>query len=530
MATSDSIRLISPLRVWLAFNVIFMGLAAASFLGYYRIASRDNERLIVSQEATLSRARLADLQSRRFREFVEGIGREFNDLFIRVDFHNDGYEFGQMPPRAHCAQSEYPLGGAGPARTAKIKMCRPFTPSTAPLIGILLAYVVVSGAALRIAQRLDARAAGTLAAFLRDSGAQVDASDGTVGILRRIQEIIGQLEAAQEDKRRLEFAKTRAELAEQVAHDIRSPLAALQSLTGRLASFPEDEQRLIRAAIDRIGGIAADLLASRPTRVQAVPVIALSRCVSAAVAEKGVQYGDGVAIEGPSVADYGQLHGRADALELGRINSNLIDNAVQAMDGAGTVRVGIRALDDGIIELSIQDSGAGIAADLIPMLGRRGATFGKEKGTGLGLYHAKSTVESWGGRLEIESEVGRGTTVCLIFPRVEAPVPSESAVLLDDDSLVRMNWMLAAKRAGKTLKAYADPGALIKEADSIPKRTPVYIDSDLGNGLKGEDAAKNLAALGFTELHLATGHDPASFPHLPHIKSIRGKEPPWTGA
>jgi signal transduction histidine kinase len=529
-------RLVAPLRVWFVFNGIFIALAAASFAGYYRIAAQDSRRLVTSQESTLSRARIRDLQSRRFREFVEGVGSEFNDLSIRVEFHDDAYEFGQLPASRHCARTIYPLKGTDGPQSATVTMCRPFRLSTMPMFAILIAYLIVSAMALRIVHRIDARAAESLAAFLRGAGAQVDEDEGTVGILNRIQDIITQLKLAQEEQRRLAYYKTRGQLAEQVAHDLRSPLAALESLIGRLASIPTHEQGLARSAIARIQGIAEDLLAGEgnpiPTHPEDLECVSLDACVMEVLSEKTLQYGASLAIGGKPPFGEEALHGTLARAPLVRVLSNLIDNAMQCGNKMAKVSVTARPLDSRFVTISVEDSGPGIPPDILPKLGQRGATFGKKGGNGLGLWHARTTVESWGGRLEIESEVGIGTTVRLILPRAEPPppTPASTAVLIDDDPLVRMNWTLAAKRAGKTLRAYADAPSFIKEAGETPKDTPVYIDSDLGEGAKGEEAAKELHALGFTELRLATGHDPASFPPLPHIKGIRGKEPPWAAA
>ena len=106
------------------------------------------------------------------------------------------------------------------------------------------------------------------------------------------------------------------------------------------------------------------------------------------------------------------------------------------------------------------------------------------------------------------------------------------AVLIDDDALVRLNWSTAAKRAGKSLKAYADAASFLADvgADAIPTHTPIYIDSNLADGVRGEEVARELSRRGFAQIRLATGHDPASFPALPHIREVVGKTPPWDAA
>lgn len=64
-------------------------------------------------------------------------------------------------------------------------------------------------------------------------------------------------------------------------------------------------------------------------------------------------------------------------------------------------------------------------------------------------------------------------------------------------------------------------------AHQIPKSIPVYIDSHLGKGVRGEDVAKEIHALGFEEIRLTTGFAAEDFPQMAWIKAVVGKEPPW---
>jgi len=82
-------------------------------------------------------------------------------------------------------------------------------------------------------------------------------------------------------------------------------------------------------------------------------------------------------------------------------------------------------------------------------LGQYGVTYNKQYGSGLGLYHAKKTIEQFGGKLEIISELGKGTDVILKFPHAYIPkwfYPgfeiSENAtlIILDDDITIHQLW------------------------------------------------------------------------------------------
>jgi len=135
-------------------------------------------------------------------------------------------------------------------------------------------------------------------------------------------------------------------------------------------------------------------------------------------------------------------------------------------------------------------------------------------------------LENWGGALKITSGPGKGTTIAITLPTAAEPAAGPLAVLLDDDPLVHMNWKLAAKAAGVELKAYRIPEDFSAGIEALPRDTPIYIDSDLGNGIKGESIAADLHAKGFTDLTMATGHGPEEFAPLPWLK-VTGKEPPW---
>jgi hypothetical protein len=89
-----------------------------------------------------------------------------------------------------------------------------------------------------------------------------------------------------------------------------------------------------------------------------------------------------------------------------------------------------------------------------------------------------------------------------------------------------MNWEISAEAAGIELKAFKDPAEFLSNLEAFPKDTHIYIDSELGEGMKGEDIAADLRKKGFTNICLATGHPPERFSHLPWLKVI-GKESPW---
>ncbi|MBI4239123.1 MAG: HAMP domain-containing histidine kinase, partial [Deltaproteobacteria bacterium] len=225
--------------------------------------------------------------------------------------------------------------------------------------------------------------------------------------------------------------QAQANIAAQVAHDIRSPLTALRVVAGHLAEVGEEKRVMIRNAVQRIEDIANDLAgrkaAAGPTGKESpapehLSVQLLSSLIEPLISEKRMQLRARLGVEIGCALDasaYG-LFARVQPVECKRLLSNVINNAVEALDGAGTVTVTLGQADD-VPQIIVADTGHGIPPDVLPRLMQRGATFGKAGGSGLGLFHARTTVERWGGTLALASTVGHGTTVTVTLPPAEAP-------------------------------------------------------------------------------------------------------------
>ena len=137
-----------------------------------------------------------------------------------------------------------------------------------------------------------------------------------------------------------------------------------------------------------------------------------------------------------------------DRTQMKRVLSNLLNNAIEALDGKGTVLVKASGSLEQIC-ITVEDNGKGIPEDKMPLLMKEGISFGKKNGMGRGLYHSKLMTESWGGRIHIESKLGQGTKVTILLPRVTAPgwfvpeivvSPETKIVILDDDNSIHYVW------------------------------------------------------------------------------------------
>jgi signal transduction histidine kinase len=112
---------------------------------------------------------------------------------------------------------------------------------------------------------------------------------------------------------------------------------------------------------------------------------------------------------------------RADEQRLQEIVSNLLDNALKYSTVDGEVRISTH-LNQEEVELSVSDTGSGISREDLPRIFERFYRADKARtsaginGTGLGLSIVKHIAQLHGGRVRAESELGRGTTICVSLP------------------------------------------------------------------------------------------------------------------
>ncbi|MFM8315428.1 MAG: sensor histidine kinase [Deltaproteobacteria bacterium] len=218
-------------------------------------------------------------------------------------------------------------------------------------------------------------------------------------------------------------------ITSQVAHDIRSPLMALGVVTQDLSLLPKTHQSLILGAVNRITDICNSLVHARKELLSSDRDDSgieknLKTVLDNILAEKKILYRQrlesGLKLE--SILDGNDFVTSIDTLEFSRVVSNLIDNAVESVESEGSIEVRLRR-NQSVNYLQVSDNGKGIPETVLEKLGRERVSFGKPKGLGLGLFHAHQTVEKWGGRINIESNVNQGTQITISVPEVGVEVP-----------------------------------------------------------------------------------------------------------
>ena len=217
-------------------------------------------------------------------------------------------------------------------------------------------------------------------------------------------------------------------LAAGIAHEINNPLggmlnAARMLREGKLDPAKQQEYlELIADGLERVRAIVQKILQFRPRALEPQPV-RLQEAVEKAIAfmEHRARAKE-VTLRNELPADLPVVNG--DPLELQQAFLNILMNAADAcVVGEGMVTIYGRSSGDGV-SVSVADNGCGMEPD---ELARCTDLFFTTKdvgeGTGLGLAVAHNIVANHGGRLDISSERGRGTTVTMSFPPTTTRIP-----------------------------------------------------------------------------------------------------------
>ncbi|RJR17741.1 MAG: ATP-binding protein [Desulfobacteraceae bacterium] len=107
-----------------------------------------------------------------------------------------------------------------------------------------------------------------------------------------------------------------------------------------------------------------------------------------------------------------------DGRQLRRVFTNLLDNAIKFSNKGGAISL-VTGISEGEIVIKVADQGIGIPYEDLPYIFdafHRGKESTKIEGVGLGLATVKAIVEAHGGRVMVESELGKGSVFTLLLP------------------------------------------------------------------------------------------------------------------
>jgi PAS domain S-box-containing protein len=236
------------------------------------------------------------------------------------------------------------------------------------------------------------------------------------------------------EEARQERARVQEKLLSHVSHELRTPLTAIYLFTtnvldGLLGDLNSEQHEHLSLAVDNvkqlksmvsdlldITRVETDKLTVEPQQVFLAKLLAdvLNTCKTNASSKRISLHSD-VAFDLPFVW--------ADPARLRQILINLIDNGIKFTPEDGTVTIEGRPLaeDDNFLCISVSDTGCGISLEDCDLVFERLAqvkngTQASRSGLGLGLFISRDLVSRQGGRIWVESQLGRGSTFYLTLP------------------------------------------------------------------------------------------------------------------
>lgn len=229
--------------------------------------------------------------------------------------------------------------------------------------------------------------------------------------------------------RELGVARLQSEFVAAVSHEFRTPLTAMRHLTEMLEEGEPSPERLpkyyqaLGKETRRLHGLVENLLdfgrieaGRRVYQMEDTDAVSSVTRIVEEFRESGTTNGHRLDL----AAAAGPLTIRADREALALALRNLLDNAVKYSPASSTVTVSVRS-KDGLVGISVADRGAGIPQQEQRQVFRRfvrgsSARALNVKGTGIGLAMVDRIVKAHGGRVDVESEPGVGSTFTIALP------------------------------------------------------------------------------------------------------------------
>lgn len=236
------------------------------------------------------------------------------------------------------------------------------------------------------------------------------------------------------------FNRMKDEFLAIVSHDLRSPLSGIELLTGLLRTLgPEKAATDFDRNMESIQEAARHLLALVNDLLDVAKIESGHATLDLSLLRVGDVVRDSaralsfnaqakeIALHIEAPLDGAMIEG--DRLKLSQVFSNLIGNAIKFTPRAGDISARVEESEGGV-RILITDTGAGIPPEALPHLfekfnQRHTVGTAGERGTGLGLAIVNRLVELHGGKITVQSEVGRGSTFTVCLPR-QAATPSTS--------------------------------------------------------------------------------------------------------
>jgi signal transduction histidine kinase len=302
------------------------------------------------------------------------------------------------------------------------------------LLGALLFVFCGAGIGYWLAERIAdpvnrlTRATARIARGDLDARIAATSSDELRRLVEDFNRMAAELKRQQVELERTHRLEAWAEMARQVAHEIKNPLTPIQLNAEHLRRVHADRGRPIGPVLDEcVNTILTQVkllrqIASEFSSFASSPTAKPSRVDVPELLHETIDpyragIGDRIRFEMDVPSSLPPVY--VDRTLIARSLTNIVENALHAMPGSGALSVAARAVNSSV-RIRVSDTGAGMDAEALARAFEPYFST-KSTGTGLGLPIAKRNVELSGGTITVESERDRGTTVELTLPTTAPP-------------------------------------------------------------------------------------------------------------
>ena len=363
---------------------------------------------------------------------------------------------------------------------------------------------------------------------VRISGSAVaETPDGETVFQGMVQDITDQV-ALEEQLRQSQRLEALGQLASGVAHDFNNILSVIiveaQLAMRRLEDDDPMRERLteIKAAGDRATGLTRQLLAFARKQVVEPVVTSLNRLVSDIASMLSRLISEDIHLTIAPAKSVGNV--RVDRGQIEQVLTNLVVNARDAMPRGGelTIRTAMTTPDEAFVRtrpgltsrpyavLEVQDTGTGITDDVkAKMFDPLFTTKARGQGTGLGLATVYGIVQKMDGHIDVETEVGVGTTMRIYLPIVDeeesegpstaaaSPLPTgdETVLVVEDDARLRRIAVQLLEEHGYTVMAAEDGLQALEQLEAYEGELHLLLTDVVMPKMGGREVAQRIQEL-----------------------------------
>jgi two-component sensor histidine kinase len=329
----------------------------------------------------------------------------------------------------------------------------------------------------------------------------------------------------EELENKLKMREELYKIAREVAHDICSPLSALEMVKYMsLDKLEEQEKKMFELSVRRIKDIASKLIeryrgkedkgSKEEEYIMPSSVKEIIESMRYRYQERGIKF----KFKEEEREKFAFIKG--GFTNFSRMITNVIKNGVEAIEGKeGEIEVREEVKGEEV-EIRVKDNGKGMSKEMVEKIERWedvGTT--KKGGHGIGMGQIMGTIKAMRGKVDIETREGEGTEFILTFPKVERPrwfadkieiKKGDEVVIVDDEELMHEVWKAKLKAYEKEikLKFFTQGVEALKYLRSLENKEKVFLLTDYR--LKGQEVngIDIIEEAGMKERHiLVTGEE-----------------------